>query len=199
MDSGHGLAQSLKTYTDADQAVARIEEIFAGSAAAVRSAFAALTRPEGPRLSAAGANYPYVGIRVGIDQLRTNARHSYGVLLDPGTYGTTLTRPDFFGDYYHSQLSKLIRRHRVPVVVGVSDRPIPLPFVVEDATADVTEAQVRAMQQYFALPDLGSTDDSIANGTFRAGIGQPKPLALFAAERVDYSRSEEHTSELQSH
>jgi AMP nucleosidase len=181
---GHGGAAELEAFTDAGAACARIAEIYERSRAAIRTAF---REPAEKRRPPQGANYPYVGIRVGIDQLRTNARHSYGVLLDPGTYGTTLTRPDFFGDYYHSQLSKLIRRHRVPVVVGVSDRPIPLPFVVEDATADVTEAQVRAMQQYFALPDLGSTDDSIANGTFRAGIGQPKPLALFAAERVDYS------------
>ncbi|MBL8689629.1 MAG: AMP nucleosidase, partial [Rhodospirillaceae bacterium] len=181
------MAQSLKTYTDADQAVARIEEIFAGSAAAVRSAFAALTRPEGPKLSAAGANYPYVGLQVGLSDLRIDARLSYGALLDPGVYGTTLTRPDLFADYYREQIGLLMRHHKVPVVVGISDRPIPLPFIVEDSTADITEAQLAAMQELFALPDLSATDDSIANGTRHTPPGRPKPLALFEAERVDYS------------
>ena len=187
MDAGHGLAQSLQTFTDADQAVARIEEIFARSADTIRSAFAALTRPEGPKLSATGANYPYVGLQVGLADLRIDARLSYGALLDPGVYGTTLTRPDLFADYYREQLSLLMKHHRVPVVVGVSDRPIPLPFIVEDSTADITEAQLAAMQELFALPDLSATDESIANGTRHTPPGRPKPLALFEAERVDYS------------
>ena len=62
-----------------------------------------------------------------------------------------------------------------------------MPFVVEDSTADVTEAQVRALQTRFRLPDLWSIDDGIANGTARTVEGEPKPLALFSAERVDYS------------
>ncbi len=187
MDAGHGLAQSLQTFTDADQAVARIEEIFARSADTIRSAFAALTRPEGPKLSATGANYPYVGLQVGLADLRIDARLSYGALLDPGVYGTTLTRPDLFADYYREQLALLMEHHRVPVVVGVSERQIPLPFIVEDSTADITEAQLAAMQELFALPDLSATDDSIANGTRHTPPGRPKPLALFEAERVDYS------------
>ena len=187
MDSGHGQAQALMAFTDADQAVRRIEEIYAQGAGAILGAFGALTRPEGPRLSAAGANYPHVGIAVGLHDLRIDARLSYGALLDPGVYGTTLTRPDLFADYYREQIDLLIRHHRVPVVVGVSDRPIPLPFIVEDSTADITEAQLAAMQDLFALPDLSVTDDSIANGTHRAPPGRPKPLALFEAERVDYS------------
>ncbi|MBM3549744.1 MAG: AMP nucleosidase [Alphaproteobacteria bacterium] len=175
------------TFTDADRAVRRIAEIYDQSAGAVRGAFTALARPEGPRLSAAGANYPYVGITVALHDLRIDARLSYGALLDPGVYGTTLTRPDLFADYYREQIDLLIRHHKVPVVVGVSDRAIPLPFIVEDSTADITEAQLSAMQELFALPDLSATDDSIANGTRHTPLGRSKPLALFEAERVDYS------------
>src|SRR5690606_7532131 len=49
------------------------------------------------------------------------------------------------------------------------------------------EADLRALQAHFALPDLSATDDSIANGTFTAAPDEPRPLALFTAERVDYS------------
>src|SRR5439155_1372123 len=80
---------------------------------------------------AADGRYPFVGISVGVANLETDARLSYGVLLDPGFYGTTLTRPDVFGDYYCEQIGLLLENHRVPVVVGISDRIIPLPFVVE--------------------------------------------------------------------
>ena len=37
------------------------------------------------------------------------------------------------------------------------------------------------------MPDLSRTDDDIANGTWRTGGREPAPLALFTAERVDYS------------
>ena len=33
--------------------------------------------------------------------------------------------------------------------------------------------------------DLAVTDDSIANGTWRPAPGQPRPLALFTAQRVE--------------
>src|SRR4029450_8787095 len=36
-------------------------------------------------------------------------------------------------------------------------------------------------------PDLGAMDDGIANGTFVAAPGQPRPLSLFTAPRGDYS------------
>jgi AMP nucleosidase len=181
---GHGGAAELEPFTDADAACARIAAIYERSRSAVRETFG---QPPASWRAPLGANYPYLGITVELEQLDTDARFSYGTILDPGTYGTTLTRPELFADYYREQIGLLLRRHRVPVVVGVSDRPIPLPFVVEDATADVTETQVRAMQSHFALPDLGATDDSIANGATRATPGQPRPLALFSAERVDYS------------
>jgi AMP nucleosidase len=73
------------------------------------------------------------------------------------------------------------------VEVGLSNQAIPLPFVVEDATADVSAEEMHRMQRYFTLPDLRTIDDSVANGTYEPLPGKPKPLALFSAERVDFS------------
>jgi AMP nucleosidase len=182
--SGHGRATELVPFTDADAACRRIAEIYESSRAAIAAAFA---EPGAGLPPVAGATYPYVGITVGLADLHPDARPSYGMIHDPGTYGTTLTRPDLFAPYYCAQLRLLLERHRVPVMVGRSDRPIPLPFVVEDATADVSEADVRAMLGRFALPDLHATDDAIANGTLAPEPSEPRPLALFPAERVDYS------------
>jgi AMP nucleosidase len=178
----HGV-HDLTSFTDASAACARIAAIYERSRTAIRDAFADSKGAASP----VGANYPYVGINVGMENLHPDARPSFGTILDPGTYGITLTRPDLFGGYFREQIGLLLQRHQVPVQIGVSDQPIPLPFVVEDATADVSEAQVRSLQSRFALPDLSVTDDSIANGTWRPAPGQPRPLALFTAQRVDYS------------
>jgi AMP nucleosidase len=186
--TGHGRVRDLTEFTNADAAVARITQIYERSAARVREEFAALAagKPRSPDMPG-DACYPYLGIGVGPGELNVDARLAYGVLLDPGAYGTTLTRPDLFGEYFRGQIALLLEHHRVPVVVGMSDKPIALPFVVEDSTADITESQVRAMQERFALPDLATTSDAIANGTYRPAPGEPKPLALFEAPRVDYS------------
>lgn len=188
--SQHGGARDLVAFTDADAAVARIEKIYAAGIDAIRRGFDEMSRGGAP--APFEATYPYVGLSVDLAELHVDARLSYGVLLEPGTYGTTLTRPDLFARYWREQIALLLNHHRVPVVVGRSDRPIPLPFVVEEAVVDIGEAEVRALQQHFALPDLIATDDSIANGTFRPGPGEPRPLTLFTAERVDYSLARLH-------
>lgn len=185
-----GTARDLVAFADAEAAVARIAEIYDASVDAIRRAFAAVAAGAVP--APVEASYPYIGLTVSRSELHVDARLSYGVLLEPGTYGTTLTRPDLFARYWREQIALLLEHHRVPVMVGVSERRIPLSFVIEEAVTDIGEAEVRALQERFALPDLAATDDSIANGRFRPGPGQPQPLALFTAERVDYSLARLH-------
>ena len=43
------------------------------------------------------------------------------------------------------------------------------------------------LRDRFDLPDLAAMDDGIANGTHESRPGEPQPLALFTAPRVDYS------------
>ncbi|HSF95933.1 MAG TPA: AMP nucleosidase [Thermohalobaculum sp.] len=174
-----------QSFDDADAAVARIAEIYEAGAARLRDGFARVAGGEAP--GPVSAMYPFVGFTVGHAELNTDARHSYGVLLEAGDYRATVTRPDLFGAYYREQIAMVMRRHSIPVQVGVSHRPIPLPYVVERSVVDVGEAEVRALQQHFALPDLDTTDDTIANGTRARDALRAKPLALFSAERVDYS------------
>src|SRR5688500_715345 len=183
-------ARDLEAFDDAAAAVRRIAEIYDRSVARIRSAFAAAAGGGEPRL--VDACYPIAIVPVSRSDLHVDARLSYGVLLEPGTYGATLTRPDLFGRYYEEQIGFLLKHHGVPVHIGVSDRPIPLPFVIEESVTDISEADLRALQAYFALPDLAATDDAIANGTFTPRPGDPAPLALFTAERVDYSLARLH-------
>lgn len=187
-DLSHGNIEGLEEFTDADAALARITEIYDRSAATIRTAFETVAGGgEVQPGEVAGARYPYLGIRIGPDEMYTDSRLAYGAISDPGVYGVTLTQPKLFADYYRSQIGHLLKNHGVPVVVGLSAEPIALPFVVEDSTAQVTPPQMQEMQKIFAFPDLFAIDDAIANGTYTPPPGTPKPLALFTAPRVDYS------------
>ena len=175
---------SLKPFDDADAAVARIVEIYDTGARRVRERFDAFaagdkTSPGEP------AFYPYLMIEAGLAQLQVDGRPAFGTLSYPGAYGTTLTRPDLFGDYYREQISLLIHHHEVPVSVGVSDRPIPLPFVIEHASAELGTEEMQTVEGLFHMPDLAAIDDAIANGTHETPPGLPWPLSLFSADRVD--------------
>ncbi|MEM1163488.1 MAG: AMP nucleosidase [Pseudomonadota bacterium] len=181
----HGRDFAPASFDDPDAALARITEIYNHSAATLRTAFDALAA--GDALPPVHAPYPAVSISAEHGDLNVDARPSFGVLLEPGEYTTTLTRPDLFAAYYREQLALVMERHGQPVTVGESARQIPLPFVLEQSTANLDESGVRALQDVFTLPDLAATDDRIPNGRHGSPSAAERPLSLFPAERVDYS------------
>ncbi len=182
--TGHGNARHLEAFQDAGAALARIERIYAVAAGRMQQRLRRFL--EGKNGGDDGeACYPYVGIEVGVEDPPLDTQLSWGIVRQPGIYGTTITRPDLFHDYLKQQLDALLRHHRGPIYVGVSDRPVSLPFIDEDTEINLgPEAEV-AMKQLFHGPDLARIDDSIANGTYEPPPGSPMPLALFSAERVD--------------
>ncbi len=176
--------RDLESFDDPDAAVARISTIYETGAGRIRARFDRFVAGDRTSPSQPGY-YPYVMIEAGPAQMQVDARPSYGTLSYPGAYGTTLTRPDLFGGYYREQIGLLMRYHGVPVSVGISDRPIPLPFVIEHATADFGGVGLRSVEALFDMPNLAEINDSIANGTHVTPPGEPWPLAMFGAGRVD--------------
>ncbi|MDO9404368.1 MAG: AMP nucleosidase [Polaromonas sp.] len=115
---------------------------------------------------------------------------SYGFVAGPGRYETTLTRPDLYGKYYLDQFKLLLQNHDVELEVGTSTQPIPIHFSFAEndhIEGNMSPARRMLMRDVFDLPDLAAMDDGIANGTYDPLPGEPKPLALFTAARVDYS------------
>jgi AMP nucleosidase len=179
-------------FDDAAAALACVRAIYERNVGWLREAlqrFVAGTDP-GARVRAC---YPYV--RVHIDTVaRPDSRLSYGFVAGPGTFETTLTRPDLFAHYLLEQFRLLIGNHRVALEVGTSEEPIPIHFAVTDQ--DYIEGHLDPqrrlrLRDLFDLPDLGAMDDGIANGTFEPradahGLVR-QPLALFTAPRIDYS------------
>ncbi|MEH2628034.1 AMP nucleosidase [Bradyrhizobium sp. AZCC 1719] len=177
-----------QSFDDARKAVAALRSLYARNTQFLRDSFAAL---------AAGSDsnrryrafYPEISVTTS-SYTQVDARQSYGHMPTPGHYSTTITQPDLFETYLIEQLDLIMRNHGVPVVVSESETPIPLHFAFQEGTyVDGAAARniKRPIRDLFDVPDLDGTDDQIANGTYESPAGQPRPLAQFTAQRVDYS------------
>ena len=179
---------TTQSFTDADAALAHATTIYNTGIHHLRQSlqdFVAGATPSG-RVRAC---YPFVRVRTDT-VARADSRLSYGFVAGPGTFETTLTRPDLFAGYFREQFTLLLRNHAGPLEVGMSRQPIPIHFsFAEHDHVEGTMAPERRqlMRDVFDLPDLAAMDDGIANGTYEPGPRGPQPLALFTAPRVDYS------------
>lgn len=193
--SGHGGARDLQEFTDADAALARVTEIYEKNTSKIRETYRKIAsdKESSPNTELLqGATYPYLGISVKPGDLNVDARVSFGAALEAGVYGSTLTRPDIFQKYYRNQIDLLLNHHNVPVVVGESNWPIPLPFVELSDIDTPSSKDPFLFDDAFALPNLSLVNDDIVNGTYRPHNDEPLPLALFEAERVDLSLGRLH-------
>lgn len=179
---------SPKKFTSAEDALARVREIYDANTAYLRERFQAFATG-GKVKERVRTCYPYVQITT-TSASRADTRLAYGFVPEPGVYSTTLTRPDVFESYYLEQFRQLLRNHDEPLEVGVSDTPIPIHFAWKGSMhleGELQPEQMTGVSEYFDLPDLNYMDDSIVNGTSRTALGKPQPLAPFTAPRVDYS------------
>lgn len=184
--NNHGNATNLQEFTDASQAVAHIKKIYIENIEKIKSRFAEFeagdkTSPASP------AFYPYVGLTIEASDINLTGKRAYGNIDAAGTFGATLTQPILFESYYEEQINLILKNHEQPVYVGVGDRPMPLPFVIESASSGVSANDMQALQSIFSMPELANINDTIANGTYVPVENTPRPLSLFTAERVDYS------------
>ncbi|HMB76218.1 MAG TPA: AMP nucleosidase [Kiloniellaceae bacterium] len=176
----------MQSFDDPEAAFRRIDEIYRSSVETLKSALAAFRGGE-RRLKIETACYPYISVAVQSGDVGRGRSRAYGTVPAAGVFGTTVTRPSLFKSYYLEQIELLLQNHGQPVSVGLSNRPIPLPFVIEAVESGIPEQDAAALAQAFPMPDLARVDDSIANGTYVPGPDGVRPLALFDGERVDYS------------
>lgn len=132
------------------------------------------------------AFYPEIRIKM-TSFANIDSRLSYGHVTRPGTYATTVTRPDLFDGYLTEQLDLLIENHDVEISVGVSDTPIPVHFAMQAQANKAVDLPMEfPIRDVFDVPDLETTNDDIVNGVM-AKDQDCFPLAPFTAQRVDYS------------
>jgi AMP nucleosidase len=180
-------ATDPKSFTDAILAVDHLIHLYLNATRFLAKAFADCTRMGKP---AARIRAYYPEIRLTVAQHDTiDSRLSFGHVAAPGTYATTITRPDLFRNYLVQQIDLLMKNHGVPVQIGPSQTPIPVHFAM--AGSDVVVPQegslTFSLRDVFDVPDLATTNDDIVNGTRTHNDDGSSPLAPFTAQRVDYS------------
>jgi AMP nucleosidase len=179
---------AAEAFTDAAAAVARLEALFRIATDFLSLHFSAAVT-EGKPATRVRAFYPEIRLTT-TSFVKIDSRLSFGHVAGPGTYATTITRPDLFANYLEQMIGLLMQNHGVPVMIGASDTPIPVHFAVSGNPAvSVPQEGVLdfSLRDVFDVPDLATTNDDIVNGTRTTNADGSYPLAPFTAQRVDYS------------
>ncbi len=177
-----------ESFSDAGAAVARLQELYKAATEFLCERFQD-TLASGAADEKYRAFYPEIRFTA-TSYGTVDSRLSFGHVAEPGTYSTTVTRPDLFENYLTQQIGWLIENHKAPVEIGPSLTPMPVHFAVaNDASVTVPQegATEFVLRDVFDVPDLSTTNDDIVNGfgfTYEDGS---HPLAPFTAQRVDYS------------
>ncbi|MBZ9990294.1 AMP nucleosidase [Mesorhizobium sp. BH1-1-5] len=177
-----------QSFHDARKAVAALQALYDRNTKFLRDSFAALAAG-GDESKRYRAFYPQIGVTT-TSFSQVDSRQAYGHMPTPGHFATTITQPQLFENYLVEQLRLIMRNHGVQVTVSESTTPIPLHFAFLEGTyvdGAAAERIKRPIRDLFDVPDLDGTDDQIANGTFEVAFGEPRPLAPFTAQRIDYS------------
>ncbi|OIP82836.1 MAG: AMP nucleosidase [Rhodobacterales bacterium CG2_30_65_12] len=182
-------APAPEAFTDPAAAVTRLAELYDAACAFLTRTFSQAASAPGLPESRFRAYYPEIRLRTA-SHVQVDSRLAFGHVAGPGTYSTTITRPDLFRNYLVQQIGLLIQNHDVPVWVGYSATPIPVHFAVA-GRSDITVPQEGAMafplRDVFDVPELSTTNDDIVNGMGYTHEDGSDPLAPFTAQRIDYS------------
>ena len=176
-----------EAFTDAKAAVARLLEIYRISTEFLCVHFSEAVSGKTPTQKYR-AYYPEIRFKTEVHS-KIDSRLSFGHVAEPGTYSTTVTRPDLFANYLELQIGLLVKNHGVPVSIGASDTEMPVHFAVANANLTVPQdgSMDFALRDVFDVPDLSTTHDDIVNGSGYHYPDGSAPLAPFTAQRIDYS------------
>ncbi len=174
----------------AEEAVERLDALYTSATGALRAAvdrFMETGVPPGPQ-ERASFRYPELVLTYAPEGVLPTNRRAYAKFSAPGVYRTTVTQPRAFRTYLLEQLRPLASEFGATIEVGVGEQEIPYPYVFERGDelgrGSVTAAELAV---HFPTPLLSAVGDEIADGTYELAEGEPRPLALFDAVRVDYS------------
>lgn len=179
--------QSVRT---PEEALDRLEMLYAAAVASLRQALNLYLATKEPPDEVTRAKFRYPELRVTWQPSRSapTNRRAYAKFAAPGIYTTTITHPREFRGYLLDQLRPLVADYDASIEIGTGPQEIPYPYVLDGgdelARGEVTAAE---LARYFPVPLLSSVGDEIADGSYDIVDGEPRPLGLFDAVRVDYS------------
>jgi AMP nucleosidase len=174
----------------AEEAVDRLTELYERASSSLHAAVERFFREGTPPTpeERAGFRYPELALTYWPEGVPATNRRAFAKFPAPGVYTTTITQPGAFRAYLLEQLRPLVSEFGARIEVGLGRQEIPYPYVFERGDelgrGNVTAAELAV---HFPTPLLAVVGDEIADGTFELDEGEPRPLALFDAPRVDYS------------
>jgi AMP nucleosidase len=180
-------ATDLQLCPDAPSAFARLNEVYEASISHIRERFDAYAAGAISADDERASVYPYLYVAIAPEYALQTSKLIMGRITSSSYHGGTISSPKLFDDYLLEQLTLLKERYDATLYVGRSQVQIPLTFAMESAAAGLSPAQRIALQSHFDLPNLVAINDSIVDGRSILQRVEPFPLALFTAERIDYS------------
>jgi len=179
-------ASKPRAFTDAKAAVAHLQALYSEATDFLVTKFQAVIE-NGQPSARFRAFYPEIRLTTTTFD-HPDSRLAYGYVSEPGTYSSTVTRPDLFRNYLEQQIGLLLKNHNEPIMIGLSDTPIPLHFAMAARGDIVLSGELKfSLRDVFDVPDLATTNDDITNGESVRNQDGSAPLAPFTAQRVDYS------------
>jgi AMP nucleosidase len=132
--------------------------------------------------------YPELRVHFTWSGFTGDRQRAFGRLHQPGTYATTITRPQLFADYLAEQLDLLVKDYGVELDVGPSRQEIAFPYVLDSqrgaAMLGVTPAE---LARHFPTTELALIGDELADCIELGQAGATMPLSLFDGLRTDFS------------
>lgn len=169
------------------EAVDRLVELYDQQVALLRARFDAYSEGRVDSLDLIHAVYPQITVSIPAEEAVMTSNLALGRVSTRHEFTTTITQPRLFRPYLERQLEKVLKQFTARVQVSLSDSPIPLNFALESATAGLDLKARQALPTYFYTPNLVATNDHIVDGKQILDRTAAMPLALFSAERTDYS------------
>jgi AMP nucleosidase len=183
-------ARAFESVATPSAAVDRLVELYDGATTALREAVERFLEDgaQPSRETSAKFRYPQLRVIYQPEGVQPSSQRAFAKFPEAGVYTTTLTQPAAFRAYLLEQLEPLVLEFGAKLEVGVGSQIIPYPYVFE--TGDELGrggATASELARFFPVPLLAAMGDEIADGTYEIKPGDPRPLALFDAVRVDYS------------
>lgn len=172
------------------EVVAELTRLYDAAVATLRADIAAYcedgTVPPPERRSDGSWCYPALHIHYAGHEHRPDVTRAFGRLSRGGAYSSSVTRPNFLGDYLQEQLELLSTDYDVRIEVGRSAQEIPFPYVMDGAHGIGERGQVE-LARHFPTTELAHIGDELADGLDFSLPGDPYPLTLFDGLRTDFS------------
>src|SRR3954463_2431672 len=176
---------------DAGGIVDQLAATYDESVSNLRTALAAYVRdgtPPDPQARKQGTfAYPELRIEYRGQPPRSAPTRAYARLTQPGTYATSIARPNMFRDYLVDQIEHLVRDYDVSIAVGRSSSEIPYAYVIENSGIEVGNIGTAELSRFFPSNELVHIGDEIADGVWNSDPNDARPLALFDGPRTDFS------------